>query len=96
MELLAKHKVFFWRNNSTGLYDAGRQAFRKKGKYEIIGISDILGIFKNRFLAIEVKSLSGKLSANQKVFIDNVNNNGGIAFVARTVGDVTKELDLTE
>ena len=56
------------------------------------GVSDILGIFRGRFLAIEVKKPGGKLTEKQQEFIDRINANGGIAFVARDVFDVIETL----
>lgn len=47
-----------------------------------------------RFLAIEVKSATGKVSPAQQAFLDQVNAAGGKAFVARTLDDVKRELSL--
>ena len=52
------------------------------------GVSDILGCYMGRMLAVEIKSPNGKLSEDQQRFIDNVNAAGGIGFVARSVDDV--------
>jgi len=58
------------------------------------GVSDILGILpKGRMLAIEVKTLKGKLSPKQQSFIDSINLRGGLAFVARSVEKVRQEVD---
>jgi len=58
------------------------------------GVSDIIGIYKGRFLAIEVKTPKGKVTEAQRAFIDRVNKEGGIAFVARSVEDVIEKLEL--
>jgi len=60
------------------------------------GVSDIIGIFKGRFLAIEVKKPGGKLTANQAVFLERISREGGIAFVAYGVDDVITRLGLQE
>ena len=57
------------------------------------GVSDILGCYRGRLLAIEVKTRKGKLSEHQDRFIQSVIANGGIAFVARSVDDVIKHLE---
>lgn len=54
------------------------------------GSSDLIGWFNGRFLAVEVKTKTGKLSLEQKNFIKQVNNNGGIGVVARNIEDFTK------
>jgi len=58
------------------------------------GISDIIGVLNDgRFLAIEVKRPRGKPTKAQQFFIDQVNEAGGLAFVARSLEDVQNELD---
>jgi hypothetical protein len=52
------------------------------------GGSDIIGIAPDgRFLAVEVKTTTGRLRPEQQRFIDAVNAKGGIAGVARSVED---------
>jgi hypothetical protein len=58
------------------------------------GISDILGVLPGgRFLAIEVKANSGKLTDHQSQFLDDVSQAGGLAFVARSIEDIRNELE---
>jgi len=57
------------------------------------GVSDIIGIVPGgKFLAIEVKTERGKLTPKQDKFISDINYQGGLAFVARSVEDVMREL----
>lgn len=58
------------------------------------GISDILGIFRGRFLAIEVKRPGLNLTEHQTRFIERVNAEGGIGFKAYSTQDVIEKLDL--
>jgi penicillin-binding protein-related factor A (putative recombinase) len=58
------------------------------------GISDILGVYEGRFLAIEVKRPGGRVSSEQRAFIERVNEEGGVGFVAYSVDDVVKRLEL--
>ena len=73
-----------------GVYDPVKKVFRKNnGKHLINGVSDILGILKNgKLLAIEVKSKTGRLTGDQRVFLERIKDNGGLAFVARSISDV--------
>ena len=83
----------YFKNNSVGIYDPVKKVHRKPSKYHRNGVSDILGCDGNgSFVAIEVKTKKGRLSENQKQFIKEVNENGGIAFVARSVDDVRTRL----
>lgn len=79
---------FAWKNNNVGIYDQAKGKYRKpKGKHHYNGIPDILGIYKGRMLAIEVKTKSGKTSDEQSKFLHRIIREGGIAGVARSVDD---------
>ena len=79
--------IFHFRINNTGIWHPTRKIFFKP-RHLTPGVSDILGIYKQRFLAIEVKSSKGKVSPEQTKFLEEVIANGGIGFVARSVQDV--------
>lgn len=81
--------IFAWKNTSGGYFDVKKGIFRRQAsKYAIRGTSDILGIHKGRFIAIEVKSRDGRVSEDQKLFIEAIRKNGGISLVARCLEDV--------
>lgn len=58
------------------------------------GVSDILGCYRGRMLAIEVKAPGYHPSKDQMIFIDNVIAAGGIAFIAYSVEDVIENLGI--
>ena len=60
------------------------------------GISDILGIWEGRFLAIEIKTKTGRVSDHQKEFLRCINQFGGLGFVARSVDDVIDKLGVRD
>lgn len=60
------------------------------------GVSDIIGIYKGRFLAIEIKKPGGKLTPMQAVFILKVNASGGIGFMATSIDDVIERLRMCD
>lgn len=60
------------------------------------GTSDVLGCYKGRFLAIEIKAATGKLTDEQAEFIFAIRSNGGIAFIARSIADVENNLRAAE
>jgi|DEB0MinimDraft_3_1074331.scaffolds.fasta_scaffold00323_14 penicillin-binding protein-related factor A (putative recombinase) len=84
---------FAFKVNTVGIYDASIGGYRKTGKYTLKGTSDILGLWHDKFLAIEVKTARGRVSAEQKAFIDKVKSQGGIAFVARSLDEAIKHLE---
>ncbi len=63
-----------------------------QGLGAVRGIPDIIGIWKGRMLCIEVKTETGKIRPEQQAFIDRINADKGLAFIARSVEDVMKEL----
>lgn len=83
------NRVFCWNNHSTGIYDPKRGAFRRaNSKFQFRGVADIVGIFRGKPLFIEVKSKAGRLSPDQKAFLERAAQEGAIAFCARSVADV--------
>ncbi len=58
------------------------------------GCPDVLGQLKDgRLLGVEVKGPAGKLRPEQAVFLDRVRAAGGVAFMARDLRDVRRELN---
>jgi hypothetical protein len=81
-------KCLFWINQ------AGKIPGRiNRSKYLRNGVPDILGSWEGRPLAIEVKTKTGKVSPEQKKFIEDALARGWIAFVARSLDDVKQVLD---
>lgn len=86
-----QRNVFAFRQNS-GIFFITQNNKTRAIKAGIKGVSDIIGICKKRFLAIEVKSKTGKLSDDQKLFLDKISKLGGIAFCAHSLEDVENNL----
>jgi hypothetical protein len=62
----------------------------------LAGIPDIIGIWNGTFIGIEVKSGNNKLTQKQQQWIDRINREGGLAFVARSVDDVIDGLGIRD
>lgn len=95
IDWLCLKQIFNWRQNTMGVYcgsdDQGKAKFRKA---PATGVADILGVLPNgRFLAIECKRPGGKPSPEQIEFIDNVNANGGLAFIADNLDIVIETIE---
>ena len=75
-----------WRNNCGSYTDPRSGSFVKFGIGNPGG-SDLIGIFKGRFCAFEVKTAKGKPTDAQLNFINAVIANGGIAGVVRSPQD---------
>ena len=66
--------VFFWKEHG--------------GPYGTSGVPDIICCYRGRFLGLEVKLPSGKLTELQKRAIAKINRAGGIACRVESVEDV--------
>lgn len=64
------------------------------GSSDLIGIKpvviteEMVGMTLGVFLAIEVKTPTGRLSPEQQRFLEHVQKSGGVAMVARSEGDL--------
>lgn len=60
------------------------------GPMQMAGISDLIGLHKGRFIAIEVKCPENKngVTKLQQLFLDKINKCGGLGIVATGVTDV--------
>ena len=91
LDLLRWRHILCWKNNTAGIYVRKRDTYIPSGAP---GVSDILGVLRDRrCLAIEVKAPKGRVSPHQQVFIDEINNRGGLAFVAHSVEEVQEKLN---
>jgi hypothetical protein len=89
---LQQHSRVAWSHRMyTGLL--GGHGNAKRYTIGFAGCSDIIGQLTNgQLLAIEVKTLKGNPTKDQQDFLDLVNRNGGIGFVARCAADVNRNI----
>lgn len=66
--------IFWWRNHQS----LGSQK----------GIPDLMCLYQGKFYAFELKGMRGKLSWEQKWFLDEINKNGGIAKEVRNLEEI--------
>jgi hypothetical protein len=72
-----------------GTYDPRIRCYRaNKGPGKRKGVFDLCGMWRGQFLAIEIKTRTGKLSPDQKQFQQDVIAAGGMAIVVRSVAEV--------
>jgi hypothetical protein len=55
LEYLKLKKIYAWKNQSVGIFDPTKRTFRRPGKHQLNGVSDILGCVDGLILCIEVK-----------------------------------------
>jgi hypothetical protein len=61
-----------------------------------VGSSDLIGWYNGRFLAIEVKSDTGRTTTEQDAFLAAVRRGGGLAGVARSVDEALQIISCAE
>ena len=85
----------FWKVDCTGIFDAKKGVFRqRKSKHRKKGVSDIIGFYRGRFIAIEVKTPARrkKTTKEQEEFLESAAENGQLAIVACSVQEVANVL----
>ena len=90
LKALNTHPAVTWceRMNSGAARMGGRFV-----RFGFKGCPDVLGQLKDgRLLGVEVKAQAGRLRPEQAVFLERVRGAGGVAFVARDLRDVPREL----
>lgn len=85
------HRSVAWvQRMNTGAVSMGNSRFMRFG---FKGCSDIIGqLHDGRFLAIECKAEKGRLTPEQRHFIDRVNRHGGLAGVVRSIDEADELL----
>ncbi len=88
-DYLALKKYFFWRQNTSPIFDKASGFYRPLPKYAMRGVSDIILIGKGGFIVfIEVKRKNCKLSDYQEAFKMMCEKWGATYMVVTSLDDV--------
>lgn len=87
-DYLAYKGYFFWRNNNIPVYDTSRKAFRRMPKHSPKGLPDIELIKDSCWVGLEVKTLLGKQTPDQKAFQRRCIDEGVEYHIVRSITDV--------
>lgn len=84
-------RVVLWRN-SVGVAETGG---RKQRFGLAVGSSDLIGVLRpsGRFIAMEIKTMIGRLSPEQQQYLQLIRQAGGFACVVRSVADARDAID---
>lgn len=90
LKALRAHPGVVWcERMNSGAAKIGNRFIR----FGFTGCPDVLGQLRDgRILGVEVKAPKGKLRPEQAVFLERIRGAGGVAFVARDLRDVMREL----
>lgn len=84
---------FFWRENSGVSTETDKYGKKRMWRAGIKGICDIVGVYKGKFVGIEVKAKGKKASLDQQIFMNRVRECGGVAFVCDDDKEVLRMLE---
>lgn len=82
---------FFWRQNTTPIYDPTRKVFRKMPKYSMKGVADIICFDKTGTgiaIFLEIKKPKTYQSSDQKEFQKKCESVGAEYYIIRKLEDV--------
>ena len=96
---LSGHGVRMFRNNTGALRDANNRLVRFglcEGSADLIGLRRLelpTGEHVAQFVAVEVKTPTGRLTEQQRRFLQMVTDHGGLAGVARSIEEARELLE---
>jgi hypothetical protein len=103
LDWLAIHRIKAWRANNTGVFDPAKKVFRSFHGER--GVPDILGIFSQtvtlddgavvtfgNFLGVECKKPGMKPRHEQMVFLQEIQQHGGIGICVHSVSELTEKM----
>lgn len=86
-----EYKYFFWRQNTTPVYNVSLDRYRRMPKYALKGVPDIILIHKKRgTIYLEVKRPGGVLSEDQEYFQRKCKELGQEYHMITSVDDLIK------
>jgi hypothetical protein len=90
MKYLKLRRIYCWSNpfGAVRIRPGKFMSFGKKGSADIIGLLAPDG----KFLAVETKAPDGRLSPEQREFLEMIEQQGGMAVIARSWTDVDRAL----
>ena len=93
LEFLHYAGVVAWRNNSGAVKYKNASGASRFLRYGKVGSADIIGWMPDgRFLGVECKTPTGRLSESQNVWLVELRKAGGFAVVARSVDDLIEAM----
>ncbi|MCK4340262.1 MAG: hypothetical protein KAY37_00890 [Phycisphaerae bacterium] len=97
LEVLRLRGCLMWRNNTGATRYADRYGRMRLVRFGPRGSSDILGLLPGgRFLAVECKVGRNKPTLCQQVFLNQVNENGGLGVCVWSVGELLEQIQNSE
>src|SRR3990172_7587904 len=79
---------FFWRTNTTPIFNPVRNSFRRMPKYARSGVPDIILVKAGQFIGLEIKNEKGRQSESQLQFQLDLEKAGGKYHVIRSLQEL--------
>ena len=94
LQYLTVRGIFAWRQNSGAFVYSDNGRPKRFVRCGIPGIADIIGFYKNTTFFLEVKTPQGRITKQQKLFLEEVNKNGQLGVVLRSLDDCVRLFEL--
>lgn len=81
-----------YRINTMGVFDKAKGTFRTSGMKK--GLPDVIGIYKGKFIGVEIKIGKDRQSEDQKDREQEIKSNGGLYYIAVEFDQIKPILDV--
>jgi hypothetical protein len=93
LEYLQLRDIYAYRQNTGAAEYTDKTGKKRMVKYGKPGASDIVGVMPGgRFIAVECKAPTGRLSELQEEFLKDIERMGGLAVVAKSAEDIARAI----
>jgi len=94
--LQARPDTTAWKQENIGTYDPRKKTYRKRGKYQMEGVADVMGFYRAEVriyqLFIEIKQPGASLSDAQVAFLWMCYQHGALAMCVTSVDELRENL----
>lgn len=87
-DYLCVKRYFFWRQNTSPIWNSRTGSYKTMPKYSMTGLPDIIVIKRGIFIGLEVKIKKGRQTPSQKDFERRVKEAGAEYYVVTSIDDV--------
>ena len=86
LKYLKDNGYFAWRQNNLAVFDPKMNGYRAHNGLK--GVPDILAVIDGIFTGFEIKTPTGRQSADQKLFQKRLERNKGKYYIIRSVEEI--------
>lgn len=88
-----QNKLWFQRTNNTAIYDPVGKKFRSLSKGQKKGFPDIIVFMNGKTIGLEIKTPTGRQSAEQKIMEQKMKEQGAEYYVVKSLEEVKQIIE---